>query len=89
MECHFIPNIVASSYCKLCVMCIFFVFARFLCFKFFFLCLGLDSYVFASEFLLGLDVVYHSWCWCVMHYECDDNDSLLQEIMVFQNVQLD
>jgi hypothetical protein len=44
-----IPNIVVSCFCKFCVMHRFIVFVKFLCFGFFFLCLGLHSYVFTSE----------------------------------------
>jgi hypothetical protein len=37
----------------------FFVFARFLCFWFFFLCLGLESCVFAGELRFGADIGVH------------------------------
>jgi hypothetical protein len=39
---------------------IFFVFARFLCFWFFFLCLGLDSRAFVSELCLGANIGVHN-----------------------------
>jgi hypothetical protein len=40
-------------------------------FLIFLLCLGLDSCVFIGELHLGLDVVYHLGCKCVMCCDCD------------------
>ncbi len=44
---------------KFCVMHRFLIFVRFLCFWLSFLCLGLNSYVFAGEFCLGVNIGVH------------------------------
>jgi hypothetical protein len=35
----------------------------------------LGSCVFITKFHFGLDEMYHSGCWCVICFECNDSDN--------------